>query len=232
MNTRSNRPVWLSRSINGSTAGGLTRSSLLMASVRRRPLFCSSARIISVSRSMPRRASTTSTWRSVSSTLRQAVRTMARSSRRPGDGVKMPGVSTNTSCVGPRTVMPRIRRRVVCTLGETMDTLVPTRRFSRVDLPTFGAPRMAMKPQRVGWAAALGSTAGSGIGRSVPSSSASSAAAAACSAARLEAAVARTGGRSATATVTSNAGAWSGPAVFTSSYRGRPRLRACAHSWS
>ena len=110
--------------------------------------------MVSVSRSTPRRASTTSTRRSASSTLRQAARTMACSRRRPGAGVKMPGVSTNTSWVASRMVIPRMRRRVVWTLDVTIETLVPTRRLSRVDLPTFGAPRMAMNPQRVaGWLA-------------------------------------------------------------------------------
>ena len=76
--------------------------------------------------------------------------------------------------------MPRIRRRVVCTLGETIDTLVPTRRFSKVDLPTFGAPRMAMKPQRVGLDGFSVMPLRSELRR------ASSCSAAACSAARLE----------------------------------------------
>ena len=60
----------------------------------------------------------------------------------------MPGVSTNMIWAGPTIVMPMMRRRVVCTLGETIDTLVPTSLFSRVDLPTLGAPRRATKPAR------------------------------------------------------------------------------------
>src|ERR687885_12500 len=47
-------------------------------------------------------------------------------------------------------VMPMMRRRVVWTLGETIETLVPTRRLRSVDLPTLGAPRSATKPARRG----------------------------------------------------------------------------------
>ena len=116
MNTRSNRPVRCRRSMIGKTDGGATRSTLLIARVTGRSPLRRPARMVSVSRSMPRRASTTSTRRSASSTLRQAARTMACSRRRPGAGVKMPGVSTNTSCASPRMVIPRTRRRVVWTL--------------------------------------------------------------------------------------------------------------------
>ena len=44
--------------------------------------------------------------------------------------------------------MPITRRRVVCTLGETIETLVPTSRLSSVDLPTLGAPMIATNPAR------------------------------------------------------------------------------------
>ena len=43
--------------------------------------------------------------------------------------------------------MPRISARVVCTLCDTMVTFDPTSAFSRVDLPAFGAPISATKPQ-------------------------------------------------------------------------------------
>ena len=52
-------------------------------------------------------------------------------------------------------VMPITRRRVVCTLGETIETLVPTSRLSRVDLPTLGAPMIATNPARVGAGSAI-----------------------------------------------------------------------------
>jgi hypothetical protein len=45
--------------------------------------------------------------------------------------------------------MPSTRLRVVCTLGETIETLAPTRRFTSVDFPALGAPITATKPQRV-----------------------------------------------------------------------------------
>ena len=79
--------------------------------------------------------------------LPQALPTMARSSRRRG--AKMPGVSTKIICAGPSTAMPRISARVVCTFGVTMEILAPTSALSSVDLPAFGAPISATKPQRV-----------------------------------------------------------------------------------
>src|SRR5262249_22811253 len=78
----------------------------------------------------------------------QAVDTMARSSRRRG--AKMPGVSMNTSCASPSMAMPRSSARVVCTLCDTIVTLVPTSALISVDLPALGAPISAAKPQRVG----------------------------------------------------------------------------------
>ena len=79
---------------------------------------------------------------------------MARSSRRLG--AKMPGVSTSTSCASPSIAMPRSSARVVCTLCETIATLLPTSALISVDLPTFGAPIKATKPQRVPAAAPVG----------------------------------------------------------------------------
>ena len=72
---------------------------------------------------------------------------MARSSRRLG--AKMPGVSTKMICAVPESAMPRTCVRVVCTLRETIEILAPTSWFSSVDLPAFGAPISATKPQRV-----------------------------------------------------------------------------------
>src|SRR5262249_62351365 len=40
--------------------------------------------------------------------------------------------------------------RVVCTLCDTIATLVPTSALISVDLPTLGAPISAINPQRVG----------------------------------------------------------------------------------
>src|SRR5437764_2109564 len=50
--------------------------------------------------------------------------------------------------------MPRTSARVVCTLRDTIVTFEPTSAFVSVDLPAFGAPISAMKPQR-GWASAI-----------------------------------------------------------------------------
>src|SRR6185312_8850503 len=61
-----------------------------------------------------------------------------------------PGVSTKTIC--PRSLLntPVIRLRVVCGLGVTMASFSPTMRLSKVDLPTFGRPRIATRPARTG----------------------------------------------------------------------------------
>ena len=49
-----------------------------------------------------------------------------------------------TNWVSSRLVTARIRLRVVCGLGDTMVIFSPTRRFVRVDLPTFGRPAMVI----------------------------------------------------------------------------------------
>ncbi len=58
----------------------------------------------------------------------------------------MPGVSTKTICASSRVRMPRIVRRVVCGLGETIAIFSPTYALTSVDLPTFGLPTIATKP--------------------------------------------------------------------------------------
>ena len=45
--------------------------------------------------------------------------------------------------------MPRTGPRVVCALWVTIETLAPTSALVSVDLPLFGAPISATKPQRV-----------------------------------------------------------------------------------
>ena len=57
-------------------------------------------------------------------------------------------------CALSSITMPRISARVVCTLRETIVTLEPTSALTSVDLPTFGAPISATKPQRVAAGAA------------------------------------------------------------------------------
>ena len=51
--------------------------------------------------------------------------------------------------VGRASTTPRIARRVVCGLSETIATLWPTIALTSVDLPTFGRPASATKPERV-----------------------------------------------------------------------------------
>jgi len=102
------------------------------------------ARIASTSSETPLRASMSRQTASASEAPLQAEWTMARSSRR--FGAKMPGVSTRMICAAPSMTMPRTSARVVCTLRETMDTLVPTRLFRSVDLPALGMPMRATKP--------------------------------------------------------------------------------------
>ena len=60
-----------------------------------------------------------------------------------------PGVSTNTNCDSPRVRMPVMRCRVVCALFEVMLIFCATSAFSKVDLPTFGRPTIATRPQRI-----------------------------------------------------------------------------------
>jgi hypothetical protein len=52
--------------------------------------------------------------------------------------------------------MPRIRFRVVCGLSEMIDIFSPRRELRSVDLPTFGRPTMAMKPDRKSFSSAMG----------------------------------------------------------------------------
>ncbi len=91
-------------------------------------------------------ASTRSAAISASAAPVSAALTIARSSRR--FGAKMPGVSMKTIWVLSLIAMPRTRFRVVCTFGETIETLEPTSALSSVDFPAFGAPTSATKPQR------------------------------------------------------------------------------------
>src|SRR4029077_18277836 len=57
--------------------------------------------------------------------------------------------------------MPRSSARVVCTLWDTIATLLPTSALISVDLPTLGAPMSAMNPHRVcvSWVVAGGEAA-------------------------------------------------------------------------
>ena len=52
------------------------------------------------------------------------------------------------SCACGRVLMPSNRVRVVCGFGLTIASLLPTRAFNSVDLPTLGRPTRTTKPQR------------------------------------------------------------------------------------
>ena len=108
-------------------------------------------------------------------------------------------MSTKTSWLAPSIAMPRIRVRVVCTLWVTIETLAPTIRFRSVDLPAFGSPISATKPQRVA------------VAHASASSRSSNASAAACCAARFDAARPSAARPSPSRASTENSGAWSGP---------------------
>ena len=108
----------------------------------------------SSSSSPPLRTSTRRQTASASPAPPQAEVTIARSSRR--FGAKMPGVSTKTICAAPSMAMPRTTVRVVWTLRDTIETFDPTSAFKSVDLPAFGAPMRAAKPQRVSGAGVSG----------------------------------------------------------------------------
>jgi hypothetical protein len=61
-----------------------------------------------------------------------------------------PGRSTSTSCQSGPLATPRIARRVVCGLSETIATFAPMIALASVDLPTFGRPASATNPERIG----------------------------------------------------------------------------------
>ncbi len=189
-------------------------------------------RIASTSSSTPLRASISRQTASASAAPLQAEVTIARSRRRLG--AKMPGVSTRTICAAPSMAMPRTSARVVCTLRETIDTLVPTRLLSRVDLPAFGTPIRATKPARVSLGeqprggARAARILGLGCGVVVdhsgcsPGSSpvhspsrTSRSRAAVCSARRFEPPMPMPGATPVTRASMRNCGAWSGPARST-----------------
>ena len=130
-----------------SRSGGV-KSSLFNTNETLRPDPAKLSRIAVVSSSTNRRAqSCNNNNTSPSLAPCQAALTIARSNRR--FGLKIPGVSTKISCTSSCIAMPRIRLRVVCTLGVTIDTFCPTIAFIKVDFPAFGAPIKATKPALV-----------------------------------------------------------------------------------
>src|SRR5262245_23751784 len=183
----------LARLATASKADFSTRSILLMMRILGRPTSVTRARIASVSSSRPRLASISTPTMSASCAPAQACVTMARSSRRLG--AKMPGVSTKTSWERPAMAMPRSKARVVCTLCDTMATLLPTSALISVDLPTLGAPISAMNPHRVSSGGADRSTSGRGAPSSRRGAARAWRFASAIAAVRLDAGVRQHGGR-------------------------------------
>ena len=57
-----------------------------------------------------------------------------------------PGRSTSTSCQSSPFATPKMRRRVVCGIADTIATFSPTSALTSVDLPTLGRPATATKP--------------------------------------------------------------------------------------
>ena len=103
--------------------------------------------IIMTSSVSPRRTSASKTTASASLAPDQAPSTIASSKRR--FGLKMPGVSTKMIWLAPEMTIARNLERVVWTLCDTIEILVPASALTSVDLPAFGAPMIAQKPQRV-----------------------------------------------------------------------------------
>ena len=138
-----------------------TSSSLLATSSAGIPGLSSASTLASAGRNLP--ASTTNSTRSTSPTAPNTV-LLSDLFRAVLCLVWNPGVSTKTNCAAPTVRMPVIRCRVVCALLEVMLIFCPTSALSRVDLPTFGLPTMAIRPQR--WPAAT--PAGGWPGRAPP----------------------------------------------------------------
>ena len=84
------------------------------------------------------RASRTSSTPSTSSNDESTVRCMCSVSGSRGRW--KPGRSASASCQSSPFATPKMRRRVVCGLSETIATLPPQSAFTSVDLPTFGPP--------------------------------------------------------------------------------------------
>src|SRR3954451_17239769 len=93
---------------------------------------------------MRSRASKTSRTASTSSNDASTVRCMCSVS--VSRGRWKPGRSTSTSCQSSPLATPKIRRRVVWGLSETIATFPPQSALTSVDLPTLGRPATATNP--------------------------------------------------------------------------------------
>src|ERR687893_565680 len=119
--------------LSAVTAG--TPARLIASAMKRSPgpMVCSPFRTKRTASASARPRSTLRCMRSVSASR----------------GRCTPGRSTSTSCQSGPVAMPRISRRVVCGLSDTIATLPPTMRLTSVDFPALGRPARATKPERV-----------------------------------------------------------------------------------
>ena len=91
---------------------------------------------------MPPRASTTN--RPTSASARPCIACQrSRPARLSGEPCSRPAVSITRNSVGPSRQTPSIRSRVTPGVSSTIACRRPTSRLNRVDLPTFGRPRIA-----------------------------------------------------------------------------------------
>src|SRR4051794_19776096 len=127
--------------------GRSSRSTLLTTTTTGTPLPASSEAMNlspGPARSSPLSTSSAASDSSSSRSTRRCMRSVSASR-----GRCTPGRSTSTSCHSGVVATPRIARRVVWGLSETIATLRPTIALTSVDLPTFGRPASATKPDRL-----------------------------------------------------------------------------------
>src|SRR5439155_289530 len=65
-------------------------------------------------------------------------------------GLWIPGVSIKMTCASARFTTPRMRLRVVCGAGVTIETFSPTSALVSVLLPALGRPTTATNPDLIG----------------------------------------------------------------------------------
>src|SRR4051812_8095512 len=123
-----------------------SRSTLLTASTTGTPAPRSAWAMKRSPGPIPSSPLTTNSAASESASSRSTRRCMRSVSASRGRWT--PGRSTSTIWWSAPVATPRIARRVVCGLSETIATLRPTSPLTSVDLPTFGRPATATKPDR------------------------------------------------------------------------------------
>jgi hypothetical protein len=123
MKVFSNGASAFSSCANGSNRSRAIRSILFRTNQRGTLVWAGSARIVRISSFAPAFTSTSISARSAFRAPVQAAATIARSSLRRG--LKIPGVSTRSTWLSPLIMIPRIRNRVVCGFGVTIDSFAP-----------------------------------------------------------------------------------------------------------